>query len=93
MSIHWDNSFAPEEIQVLAAAFERAWDFVEKSGDVGLDVHDCRSRLAIHVVALARGGEKNPLRLANAAIERYRLQRAQQFAAAFKRRGEQSAAK
>ena len=91
MSI-WDNSFEPQEIQVLSAAFERAWDFIEKSGDAGLDMHEPRSSLARHVMAVARAGEKNPLRLTNAAIHRYRQQRAQQFAAAPAKRADESAA-
>jgi hypothetical protein len=93
MSIYWDNSFEPDEIRALSAAFERAWDFIEKSGDVGIDAHDCRSSLARHVMAIARMGEKDPLQLTNRAIERYRQQRVQQFAAAFRKRVDESAAK
>jgi len=94
MAIDWDNSFEPEEIQVLSTALERAWDFIEKSGEFGMDAPDyCRSSLATHVMAIARTGERDPLRLANSAIQRYRQQRAQQFAAAIKKRTNESAAK
>ena len=79
----WDNSFAPEEIQVLSTAFERAWSFIEKSGDLGTDPPDyCRSNLAIHIMAVAQMGEKDPFRLANNAIRRYREQQAQRLASA-----------
>jgi hypothetical protein len=94
MSIYWDNSFDPDEIQVLGAAFERAWIFIEKDGDLEIDAPEyCRSCLATHVMAIARTGEKDPLRLINGAIERYRLQKAQQMAAAFRKRADESAAK
>jgi hypothetical protein len=94
MSIYWDNSFEPEEIQVLSAAFERAWTFIEKSGGLEMDAPEfCRSCLATHVMAIAQAGEKDPTRLANGAIERYRQQRAQQLAAAFRKRTDESAAK
>jgi hypothetical protein len=82
MSVHWDNSFQPDEVQVLSAAFERAWGFIETSGDVGMDVPWCRSCLAAHVMEIARTGDMNPLRLTNEAIARYRQQRAL-FTAAF----------
>jgi hypothetical protein len=91
MSI-WDNSFEPQEIQVLSAAFERAWDFIERSGDAGMDMHESRASLARHVMAIARAGEMNPLRLTNAAIHRYRQQRVRQFAAVLEKRADDSAA-
>lgn len=94
MSIYWDNSFEPEEIQVLSAAFERAWTFIEKSGDLEMDAPEYyRSCLATHVMAIARTGEKDPSRLANGAIRRYRQQIAQQFATAFRKRADESATK
>jgi hypothetical protein len=94
MPAYWDDSFAPEEIQLLSAALDRAWAFVEKSGEFGMDAPEhCRSSLAIHVMAIARTGERDPLRLANSAIQRYRQQRAQQFAAANRKRADESAAK
>jgi hypothetical protein len=86
MPTYWDDSFEPEQIQALGAALERAWDFVEKSGEFEVYAPElCRASLATHVMAIARAGEKDPLRLTNNAIQRYRQQRAQQFAAAFRK--------
>ena len=94
MSNYWDRSFEPEEIKVLSAAFERAWIFIEKSGGLEMDAPEyCRSCLATHIMAIARTGEKDPLRLANGAIHRYRQQIVQQLAAAFRKRADESAAK
>lgn len=92
MPIYWDDSFAPDEIQALSAAFERAWTIIEKSGDFGLHAPEyCRSNVARHIMDIARMGERDPLRLADGAIQRYRQQIAQQFGGTFKKRAEPAA--
>jgi AhpD family alkylhydroperoxidase len=97
MPNYWDRSFKSEEIQVLNAALERAWDFIERNGEVGITAPEyCRSCLAAHVMALAQVGERvggnDSTRLAMEAIRRYRQQKAQQLAAAFRNRGDEFAA-
>jgi hypothetical protein len=85
MSTDGNKFFEPEEIEALSAFFEHAWRTIEKSGDAGSEAREtCRSWLAMHVMAIARAGEHDPLQMTHAAVRRYRQQRAQQFAAAFR---------
>ncbi|HLL27255.1 MAG TPA: hypothetical protein VKT73_06350 [Xanthobacteraceae bacterium] len=86
MSVFWGTSFGPVEIRLLCAVFEQAWNAIEKSGEVDADASEhCRSSLAVHVIALARAGERDLMRLAAAALRRYRQQRARELAAAFRK--------
>jgi hypothetical protein len=72
-----DSAFGPEAVQRLNRAFQRAWRFVRRSGDAdpAVDEHS-RTSIALHVMAVARTGESNVRRLAKAAIDRFRQQRA-----------------
>src|SRR5262245_59810658 len=92
MSIFWGASFGPAEIRLLTAVFERAWHSIERSGDVGSDIDYWRSCLAMHILAIARNGESDLLKLTSAALRGYRQQRAREFAAAFKKLVHEAAA-
>jgi hypothetical protein len=72
-----DSAFGPEAVQRLNRAFQRAWRFVRRSGeaDPASDEHS-RTSIALHVMAIARTGENSVQRLAKAAIDRFRQQRA-----------------
>ena len=70
--IHLDFNrgfFDSVETDILSAAFERAWAFVESDpGLEGLEVSKRQSELARCLMALEKLGETNPTSLANAAI-------------------------
>lgn len=66
------DAFDPETIAVLEYAFERAWNFIEQSDSSQLDRENAKEHLAMLIVAIARSGEKNALRIANSAIEKFR---------------------
>jgi hypothetical protein len=77
MMVRRDSAFGPEAVQRLNRAFQRALEFVRRSGDADptADEHS-RTSIAIHIMAIARTGESNVRRLAKAAIDRFRQQRA-----------------
>jgi hypothetical protein len=60
--------FDSVETDILCAAFEKAWAFVESDpGLEGLEVSKRQSELARCLMALEKLGETNPTSLANAA--------------------------
>jgi hypothetical protein len=72
-----DSAFGPEAVQRLNRAFQRAWRFVRLSGHAdSVDEKHSRTSIALHVMAIARTGESDVQRLAKAAIDRFRQQRA-----------------
>jgi hypothetical protein len=65
--------FDPEAIRVLTAAFDAAWLSVERSGVAfASDGHseEARERLATHIIAEARSGERDQCRLRDGALLR-----------------------
>jgi N-acetylglucosamine kinase-like BadF-type ATPase len=67
------DAFNPEQIKLMQAAFEAAWQFVQ--ADTVLDLVSMPERqaaLAQAVAALAAKGETEALRLANEAIGQVR---------------------
>ena len=71
------SAFGPEAVRRLNTAFQRAWEFVQRSGDADPTAEEhSRTSIALHVMAIARTGEINVRRLAKAAIDRFRQQRA-----------------
>ena len=77
MLVRRDTAFRPEAVERLNAAFERAWEFVQQSGDADPTAEEhARTSIAQHVIAIARTGESNIGRLASGAIDRFRQQRA-----------------
>ena len=79
--IHLDFNrgfFDSVETDILCAAFERAWAFVESDpGFEGLEVSKRQSELARCLMALQKLGETNPTSLANAAIRMLHQRHAQ----------------
>jgi hypothetical protein len=76
MLIRKDTAFGPEAVERLNRAFQRAWDFVRRSGDADPTAEEhSRASIALHIMAIARTGESNVRRLAKAAIDRFRQQR------------------
>jgi hypothetical protein len=72
-----DSAFGPEAVRRLNTAFQRAWEFVRRSGDADPTAEEhSRTSLAQHVIAIARTGEINVRRLAKEAVARFRQQRA-----------------
>jgi hypothetical protein len=70
--------FDSVETDILSAAFERAWAFVESDpGLEGLEVSKRQSELARCLMALEKLGETNPTSLANAAIRMLHQRHAQ----------------
>jgi hypothetical protein len=70
--------FDSVETDILCAAFEKAWAFVESDpGLEGLEVSKRQSELARCVMALEKLGETNPTSLANAAIRMLHQRHAQ----------------
>jgi ABC-type uncharacterized transport system involved in gliding motility auxiliary subunit len=65
----WKDEFEPVLLSTLAAAFDLAWDFIEKSPQTfSNDKQVSREELAAIIIRLAQRGEDNKLRIANRAI-------------------------
>jgi hypothetical protein len=65
----WKNEFEPVLLSTLAAAFDLAWEFIEKSPQTFSDNKQVsREELAAIIISLAQHGEDNKLRIANRAI-------------------------
>jgi hypothetical protein len=66
----FDQVFDTEDMQILSAAFDKAWEAVQASGviypedKVGL----VRSILAKHIIAAAKDGERDHGRLRDGAL-------------------------
>lgn len=71
--------FEPEQITICDRAYRRALDFVRQSGDAEGDENVCK-RIAEHILVVGRRDPSlNLMRVTNAAISRYRVQRAQEL--------------
>jgi hypothetical protein len=65
----WKDEFEPVLLSTLAAAFDLAWDFIERSPQTFPDNKQVsREELAAIIIRLAQRGEDNKLRIANRAI-------------------------
>jgi hypothetical protein len=69
--VEGETAFDPETVQLLASAFEDAWDRLQKSGN--RFAHPGYSRamrevIAKHIIEMAQQGVKDPLRLAEETI-------------------------
>jgi hypothetical protein len=63
------NTFDPDTIRILAAAFEDAWRALETDGiDIGPGTDQMRDSLAKAIVEAASHGERDPHRLRDAAL-------------------------
>jgi hypothetical protein len=63
--------FDPDEIRILAAAFDKAWENVQASGvtfDTKAKTDLARAILAKHIIAAAKDGEFDQDRLRNGAL-------------------------
>jgi hypothetical protein len=66
-------AFQPETVEALATAFRKSWSFI--SNDPCFASQDpvlLRRQLSMCLMQLTADGERDPLRLANAAIHRMR---------------------
>jgi hypothetical protein len=71
--------FEPEQIAICERAYRRALDFVRRNGDSDGDENVCK-HIAQHIlIAGRRDPSLNLMRVTNAAISRYRVQRAQEI--------------
>jgi hypothetical protein len=68
-----DSAFDPETIRVLTVAFEDAWRAIDRTASIGPDADATRDKLARLIIASAEGGERNPVKLRDAAIAFFRL--------------------
>ncbi len=68
-----DSGFDTETIRLLTSAFEEAWRDIDRTGNVGPDTDASRDKLARIIIAGAQGGERNPIKLRDAAITFFRL--------------------
>jgi hypothetical protein len=65
------SSFDPEITNVLVAAFDHAWERIENSGSplaTGAAATATREKLAKHIIALAKAGERDEKRLIEGAL-------------------------
>ena len=71
--------FEPEQIAICDRAYRRALDFVRQSGDAEGYENVCK-HIAQHILVIGRRDPSlNLMRVTNAAISRYRVQRAQEL--------------
>jgi hypothetical protein len=66
-----DEAFDPETVRILTAAFDEAWQSLEKNGvTYATDGHskETRDRLAKCIIELARAGERNQRLLRDNAL-------------------------
>lgn len=76
MSVTEGYAFAPEAVEIIAAAFDKSWRFVAADPYFApCDHDDLQVRLSTFLLQLASAGEEDPVRLANGAIGRLRSQR------------------
>jgi hypothetical protein len=62
--------FDPDEVQILLAAFDKAWEAVQASGVTYSEAKAelVRAVLAKHIIAAAKGGERDYGRLRDGAL-------------------------
>ena len=66
--------FSPDEVRILAAAFDDAWQAVLASGvtsEADRDAQSVRDALAKHIIDQARYGERDRRRLRDGALLQY----------------------
>jgi hypothetical protein len=69
----WKSNFEPQQLESMSAAFEVAWDFIEKTSRYQfVDKDAAREELAEIVMHFAQTGELNKLKLANLSIAKMR---------------------
>jgi hypothetical protein len=66
----FDQVFDAEDMQILGAAFDKAWEAVQASGVIYPEdkVELVRAILAKHIIAAAKGGERDHGRLRDGAL-------------------------
>ena len=65
------GAFDPDEIRILVAAFDKAWESVQASGgivDPDTRVESARAILAKHIIEAAKQGERDQGRLRDGAL-------------------------
>src|SRR5216684_1756345 len=71
-----DTAFQPEEVRILTAAFDKAWDAVQASGakfDTKRVLEAARAVIAKHIIEAAKQGERDQGRLRDGALKRFPL--------------------
>ena len=68
-----DSGLDPETIRLLTSAFEEAWQTIERTAYISPDADARRDKLARLIIAAAQGGERDPIKLRDAAIAFFRL--------------------
>jgi hypothetical protein len=66
----FDQVFDAEDMQILGAAFDKAWEVVQASGVIYPNdkVELVRAILAKHIIAAAKDGERDHSRLRDGAL-------------------------
>jgi hypothetical protein len=66
----FDQVFDAEDMQILSAAFDKAWEAVQASGVIYPKdkVELVRAILAKHIIAAAKDGERDHSRLSDGAL-------------------------
>jgi hypothetical protein len=66
----FDQVFDAEDVQILCAAFDKAWEAVQASGVIYAQdkVDLVRAVLAKHIIAAAKDGERDHSRLRDGAL-------------------------
>jgi hypothetical protein len=66
----FDQVFDADDMQILVAAFDKAWDSVQASGVIYPEhkVELVRAILAKHIIAAAKDGERDHSRLRDGAL-------------------------
>ena len=69
-----DTAFQPEEVRILTAAFDKAWEAVQASGakfDTERNAVAARTIIAKHIIGAAKLGERDQGRLRDGALIAY----------------------
>jgi hypothetical protein len=68
-------AFDPDTVQIMCGALDIAWQAVEIEAALKVDGNAARARevLAKQIVDSAKLGERNPQRLVNGALARFKL--------------------
>ncbi len=64
------GAFDPDEVRILVAAFDKAWEAVQASGVIfdKAKADSARAILAKHIIAVAKDGERDHGRLRDGAL-------------------------
>jgi hypothetical protein len=69
-----EGVFQPEELFVLVAAFDEAWQQLERSGvrfDNDHELEHARNKLGRHIIDQAKNGERDKVELRDGALLAY----------------------